>query len=63
MYKQRAFLDEVIEETLSFNKSLKWDATTDNLFLTTTAEDLLEVYKLRRAKYIQKLIIKKNAQI
>lgn len=53
MYKQRAFLDEVIEETLSFNKSLKWDATTDNLFLTTTAEELLEVYKLRSQVYTE----------
>lgn len=53
MYKQRIFLDEVIEETITFNKSLNWDDTTENLFLTTTAEDLLDVYRLRSQVYTE----------
>lgn len=53
MYKQRVFLDEIIEKTISFNKNLNWDTTTDNLFLTTTAEDLLDVYKLRSQVYTE----------
>lgn len=47
LFKQRLFLEEVIEETTTFNKNLNWDNSNPNLYLTTTAEELLEVYKLR----------------
>lgn len=47
LFKKRMFLEEVIEEAISFNKKIKWNEKNKNLQLTTTAEDLIEVFKLR----------------
>lgn len=51
LFQKRIFLEEVIEETVSFNKKLSWDNPNPNLNLTTTAEDLIEVFKLRSDVY------------
>jgi len=51
LFKQRLFLEEVIDETISFNKSLQWEQNTQNLHLTTTAEELVQVYNLRSTVY------------
>jgi len=47
MFKQRIFLEEVIEETTTFNRNLSWENTNKSLKLVTTAEDLVEIFKLR----------------
>ncbi len=48
-FNKRIFLDGVIEETIAFNKSLIFPS--ENLELTRTAEDLIEVFKLRSNVY------------
>jgi hypothetical protein len=53
LFKNRIFLEEVIDETISFNKSLFWDNINDNLKLTKSAEELIEVFKLRSEVYGQ----------
>jgi N-acyl-L-homoserine lactone synthetase len=51
MFQQRIFLEEVIDNTISFNKSLNWNNTNKFLNLTKTAEDLIDVFKLRSNVY------------
>lgn len=51
IFKKRIFLENVIEETISFNRSLKWNYEYSNLQLTTTAEELIQVFKLRSDVY------------
>lgn len=51
IFKKRIFLESVIEETISFNKSLLFPNHNKNLKLTTTAEELIEVFKLRSNVY------------
>jgi len=53
LFKKRIYLEEVIEETIAFNKKLTWDNSNPNLKLTTTAEDLIEVFKLRSDVYTE----------
>ena len=49
---QKSFLyEEVIEEAISFNRELNWDYENSNLKLATTAEELVEVFKLRSDVY------------
>lgn len=51
LFKQRIFLEEVIEESLDFNKNLNWVYESKNLKLINSAEELMEVYKLRSDIY------------
>lgn len=51
LFKQRIFLEEVIEETTKFNRDLNWDKEDKNINLAVTAEELIEVYKLRSDVY------------
>ena len=51
IFKQRFFLEKVIEESINFNKKLLWNYDNQNLKLTTTAEELIEVFKLRSDVY------------
>jgi len=51
LFQKRIFLEEIIEETTSFNQKVSWDNTNKNLKLTTTAEELIEVFKLRSDIY------------
>ncbi len=51
IFKKRCLFDEVIEESISFNKKLNFDYQNPNLQLTTTAEELVEVFKLRSDVY------------
>ena len=53
LFQKRIFLEEVIEETISFNKKISWENTNKNLHLTTTAEDLIDVFKLRSDIYLK----------
>lgn len=49
---KKSFLyEEVIEESISFNRSLNWDYENPNVKLTTTAEELVDVFKLRSDVY------------
>jgi len=50
-FTKRVFLDEMIDSCLEFNKKLKWNHNDKNIGLTTTAEDLVEVFKLRSDVY------------
>ncbi|PLY06968.1 MAG: hypothetical protein C0625_07170 [Arcobacter sp.] len=47
VFNKRIFLEKVIDESISFNKSLSWNYENKNLKLTTTAEELIKVFKLR----------------
>ena len=44
MFKSRIFLEEVIEETTTFNRSLNWNQKNELLHLTTTAEKNNVIY-------------------
>lgn len=46
-FQKRVFLESIIDETISFNKKLSWNSDNKNLALTKTAEELVEVFKLR----------------
>lgn len=46
-FNNKILFDQIIEESISFNKKLVWDNSNNNLQLTTTAEELIEVFKLR----------------
>ncbi len=47
LLNQRLFLEKTIDEAISFNKSLNFPNENKNLHLATTAEDLIDVFKLR----------------
>jgi len=51
LFQKRIYLEEIIEETIAFNKKIVWDNPNSNLKLTTTAEELIEVFKLRSDVY------------
>ena len=51
MFKNRIFLEEIVDETISFNKKIIWDTSLKNLNIVTNAEDLIEVFKLRSDVY------------
>ncbi len=51
LFNQRVFLEKTIDEAISFNKSLNWDKKNPYYQLTTTAEELIEVFKLRSDVY------------
>ncbi len=51
LFKKRVFLEEVVEECVAFNKKQNWDDSWENLKLTITVEDLIEVFKLRSEVY------------
>jgi N-acyl-L-homoserine lactone synthetase len=51
LVRQRLFLEKTIEETIFFNRSLNFDNSNPNLKLTTSAEELIEVFKLRSDVY------------
>jgi hypothetical protein len=53
LYKQRIFLEEVIDESTTFAKQLNWNNDNKNLFLTKTPEELLEVFILRSDVYTE----------
>lgn len=52
-FQKRIFLENIIEETISFNKKLSWNYENKNLCLIKTAEELIEVFKLRSEVYSQ----------
>lgn len=51
LLKKRVFLEEVVEESIAFNKQLNWEETNKNLKLVSTVEELIEVFKLRSDVY------------
>ena len=51
LFKQRIFLEKTIDEAISFNKNLKFEQTNQNLHLANTAEELINVFKLRSDVY------------
>lgn len=51
LFKQRLFLEKIIDEAISFNKNLYFRNKNKNLHLATTAEDLIDVFKLRSDVY------------
>jgi hypothetical protein len=53
LFQKRIFLEKTIEETIAFNKNLNFPNENKHLYLATTAEDLIEVFKLRSEVYTQ----------
>ncbi|WP_263833912.1 N-acyl amino acid synthase FeeM domain-containing protein [Sulfurospirillum oryzae] len=53
-FQKKVFLEQIIDESIAFNKKLSWDNDHKNLKLTTTAEELINVFKLRSAIYATK---------
>lgn len=51
IFNKRIFLESVIEETIAFNKSLVFPKESKTLKLTKSAEELIEVFKLRSNVY------------
>ncbi len=51
LFKQRIFFEEVIEESISFNRNLEWKNDNENVKIISTAEELVDVYKLRSIVY------------
>ena len=51
LFKKRLFLEQIIDKTISFNRSIEFDESSNNLFLTTSAEMLVDVFKLRSDVY------------
>lgn len=51
LFKKRLFLEKTIDEAISFNKNLNFPNENKNLHLATTAEDLIDVFKLRSDVY------------
>lgn len=51
IFKSRIFLEEIVEETISFNKKINWDFSLKNLQIVTSVEELIEVFKLRSDVY------------
>lgn len=51
LFKKRIFLEKTIDEAIAFNKKFVFDDSNENLKLTTTAEDLVDVFKLRSSVY------------
>ncbi len=50
-FNNRFFLESIIDKSISFNKALTWNYENKNLQLTTTAEELIDVFKLRSEVY------------
>lgn len=53
LLNKRVMLEEVVEESVSFNKKLNWENKNDNLRLVNSVEDLVEVFKLRSDVYTE----------
>ena len=51
LFQKRIFLEKTIDEALAFNRSLKFEESHKSLSLATTAEELIEVFKLRSEVY------------
>ena len=51
IFTKRVFLEETIEDAIAFNRKLTWDTSNKSYQLTTTAEDLVAVFKLRSDVY------------
>ncbi|WP_323591248.1 N-acyl amino acid synthase FeeM domain-containing protein [Aliarcobacter butzleri] len=51
IFKKRIFLEEIVEETISFNRKINWDFSLKNLRIVTNAEDLIKVFELRSNIY------------
>jgi len=47
LFQKRIFLEKIVDESIAFNKKLTFPNENKNLQLATTAEDLVEVFKLR----------------
>lgn len=50
-FKKRIFLESIIEDSVSFNKSLDWENRNSSVKLAVSPEELIEVFKLRSDVY------------
>lgn len=51
MFKKRVNLEEIVEETVAFNKNINWDFSVKNLKIVMNVEELIKVFKLRSEVY------------
>lgn len=47
LFQNRIFLEEVIEETIKFNRNINWENRNENIKLATNAEVLVDIFQLR----------------
>lgn len=53
LFRKRIFLEKTIEEAVSFNKKVEFPTENKNLSIVSSAEDLIDVFKLRSDVYTQ----------
>ena len=53
LLKQRVYLEEVVEECVKFNRELNFDTGDNNLHIIRSAEELVNIFKLRSEVYTQ----------
>ncbi len=51
LFRKRVFLEKTIEETIAFNRTLNFEGVDEHVKLTTTAEQLVDVFRLRSEVY------------
>ena len=52
LFQKRILLEKLVEETLQFNKAINWDKEMiKNVYLVQSAEELVDVFKLRSDIY------------
>lgn len=52
LVKQKLFFDKVTENCIVFNKRLTWECASEQVHLATTAEELIDIFKLRSDVYM-----------
>ncbi|AXX92956.1 hypothetical protein CPU12_04290 [Malaciobacter molluscorum LMG 25693] len=51
VFKKRIYLEEIIEKSVSFNKSLNFETENKNLYIVKNVEELVNIFKLRSEIY------------
>lgn len=51
LFNKRIFLEETVEESVAFNKTINWNIEDKQLKLVSNVEELIEIYKLRSEVY------------
>ncbi|MCH9812933.1 MAG: GNAT family N-acetyltransferase [Epsilonproteobacteria bacterium] len=51
LFQKKTFLENIIEECITFNRVLIWDHSIENVHLATSAEALVKIFQLRSTIY------------
>lgn len=52
LLKKRIYLEEIIDESISFNRALQFEETNPHVKLISSAEELIKIFKLRSEVYL-----------